>query len=377
MRSEPRRVCLMINDLGLGGAEKQVVLLAEGLRTRGVEPVVLVLFDGGAREGALRAAGVPVVHLGLARRSAGWRMPFIDAVAFARLVGHLRRLRPDVLHVFLLNSHLLAAPAAWLARVPVLVAGRRSLGAYKERWPLRRAAERLANRGTALLIANAEAVAEDTRRQEGVPADKVTVVYNGLPERAFHPAPPAHVDTDLPVVLCVGNLRAVKGHRYLLDAVGRLGERGTPCTLVLVGEGAERAPLERQAAELGIDVRFLGARTDVDQLLARADLVVSSSLAEGLSNSIMEAMAAGLPVVGTAVGGTGELLADGRGVLVPPADPEALATAIAGLLVDPGSARRTGAAARAWTRATLHVDAMVDRHLVIYRDLLLSRRRRG
>lgn len=373
----PSRVCLMINDLGLGGAEKQVALLAESLRARGVDATVLVLFGGGAREQELRAARVPIVHLGFAGRSAGWRMPLIDAVAFARLVRHLRRLRPDVLHAFLLNSHLLAAPAAWLAGIPVLVAGRRSLGAYKQGWPLRRAAERVANRGTDLLIANARAVAVDARHREGVPEGKITVVYNGLPEPAFRSASPARVDTGLPVVLCVANLHAIKGHRYLIDAVARLGERGTPCTLVLAGEGAQRAALQAQAEASGVDARFLGARTDVDQLLARADVVVSPSLEEGLSNSVMEAMAAGRPVVGTDVGGTGELLADGRGVLVPPADPEALATAVGGLLADPVAARRAGAAARAWALGNLGTDSMVNRHLAIYGDLLRARRRVG
>jgi glycosyltransferase involved in cell wall biosynthesis len=184
---------------------------------------------------------------------------------------------------------------------------------------------------------------------------------------------PARLDTDLPVVLCVANFHTVKGHQYLLDAVARLREAGTPCTLALAGDGGERSALEAQAAQLGVDTRVLGARTDVDQLLARADIVVSSSLEEGLSNSIMEAMAVGRPVVGTDVGGTGELLADGRGVLVPPADPDALAAAIGGLLADPAAAQRIGAAAREWTRTNLHVDSMVDRHLAIYAELLRGR----
>lgn len=362
----------MIGQLGLGGTEKQLVLLATGLRAHGVHTTVLVMFHGGPREAALRAAGVPVVHLGFRRREPGrrWaRLLFANTAAFVRLVRRLRWIRPDVLHAFLFHSYVIAAPAARLARVPVLVAGRRSLGTFKEGRRLHLAIERVATRWTDLLVANALAVAEDTRRQEAVPADKITVVYNGLPDAAFEPAQPAPLDSALPVVLCVANLKQDKGHRYLIEAVALLGARGRPCTLALAGAGRERAALERQAARLGIDVRFLGARADVDQLLARADVVALPSLHEGMSNAVMEAMAAGRPVVATEVGGTGELLR-GRGVLVPPADPRAMADGLDRVLADNGFAERLARRARVWSRAHVHVDTMVDEHVRIYRELL-------
>jgi glycosyltransferase involved in cell wall biosynthesis len=134
---------------------------------------------------------------------------------------------------------------------------------------------------------------------------------------------------------------------------------------VLAGDGPLRTALERQAADLGVDARFLGRRTDVPALLARADVVVSASLAEGLSNTVMEAMAAGRPVIGTDVGGTGELLRD-RGILVPPADPGALADALEVLLADAGTGTRLAASARAWIERNSSLDAMVDRHLELY-----------
>jgi L-malate glycosyltransferase len=366
----PASVTLLIGQLGLGGTEKQVALLADGLRDRGVDTAVLVMFCGGPREETLRAAGVPVIRLGFRRRDAGWaKLPFVNAAAFFRLVRHLRRTRPDVLHAFLFHSYVIAAPAARLARIPVLVAGRRSLGDFKEGRRFRLAVERVATRWTDLLVANARAVAEDARRQEAVPADKITVVYNGLPNAAFDPAPPAPIKSALPVVLCVANLKSEKGHRHLLEAMTRLGARGRSCTLALAGDGPERAALERQATRLGIDARFLGARTDVERLLARADVVVLASLHEGMSNAVMEAMAAGRPVVATEVGGTGELLR-GRGVLVPPGDAEALADGIELVLTDRGFADRLAEQARAWSRAHVHVDAMVEQHVRIYQELL-------
>lgn len=367
----PAKVCLMIGQLGLGGTEKQVVLLAHGLHDCGIDTSVLVLFEGGPREGALLAAGVPVIHLGFARFSTARNAPR-NAVAFAGLVRRLWRDRPDVLHAFLFHTYIVAAPAARMARVPVLVAGRRSLGVFQEGRRLLLMIERLATRATDLLIANAHAVAEDTMRQERVPTEKITVVYNGLPEAAFTEFPPARIETEHPVVLCIANLKAYKGHRHLLEAIALLHARNRPCTLVLAGDGDQGPALEQQAARLGIDVRFLGACTEVGPLLARADVVVLPSLHEGMSNAVMEAMAAGRPVVATDVGGTPELL-DGRGVLVSPGDPVALAAAIETLLTDSAYASWLGAQARRWSRAHLRTDSMVDEHVRIYSGLLERR----
>ena len=304
------RVCLMIGQLGLGGTEKQVALLAAGLRERGLRVSVLAMFDGGPYEGELRAAGVPVVRLGFRRRAEGWRMAGGNLVAFARLVEALRRGRPDVLHAFLFHAYVTAAPAARLSGVPVLVAARRGLGGFKRGRPLAWAAGAVANRLTDHIAANSAAVARDARREPGARPGMISVIPNGLTADAFADVPPAEVDTALPVVLCVANLIAYKGHRHLIDAAALLKARGTPCTLLLAGDGPERAALATQAARLGVDVRLLGPRRDIPALLARADAVVLPSLEEGMSNALLEAMAAARPIVATAVGGTPELLVD-------------------------------------------------------------------
>jgi L-malate glycosyltransferase len=363
------RVCLLIGQLGLGGTEKQVVLLAQGLRDRGVDATVTLMFGGGPREEELRAAGVPVVHLGFVAGAARPRMLAANLAAFVRLVRHLRRLRPDVLHAFLFHGYVTAAPAARLAGTPVLVAGRRSMGDFKRGRRVLLAVERVATRMTGLLVANAEAVAMDTFRHERVRPHKITTVYNGLPDAAFEPVEPARICTDAPLILCVANLKPDKGHRFLLQALARLRDQELTCTLALAGDGPERGALEDQATRLGIDVRFLGTRTDIESLLARAHVFVLPSLHEGMSNAVMEAMAAGRPVVATDVGGTGELLRE-RGVLVPPSDAERLADGLAQVLGDPSLAARLGEEARDWSLRHLHADAMVDRHIHLYRELL-------
>jgi glycosyltransferase involved in cell wall biosynthesis len=362
----------MIGQLGLGGTEKQLVLLAKGLRERGVTTTVLVMFDGGPGEEALRQGGIPVVRLGFRNSKAGWRMPLVNLMAFFRLVTLLRRMKPDIVHAFLFHAYVLAPPAIRLAGVPVLVAGRRSMGEFAEGHRVFLIVERIATRATDFLIANAWAVAKNTLSREKVPPGKVSVIYNALPESAFGRAQPASFSTELPVVLCVANLLGYKGHRFLLQSIAKLQSKGLPCTLVLVGEGPERVALERQSKQIGIDTRFLGARRDVPALLARADVFVLPSLHEGMSNAVMEAMAAGLPIVATEVGGTGELL-KGRGILVPPADPDALAEGLRRVLTEPQFAQRLVEEARAWSRANLHVNDMVDQHIRIYSELLGSR----
>lgn len=371
----PVRVDLMIGGLGMGGTEKQLVLLARGLRRRGVQTRVLVLFGGGPNEQVLRETGIPVIPLGFATRTrAGWRMPLVNAVAFARLVRHLRRSRPDILHAFLFHGYVPGAAAARLARVPVFVAGRRNLGEISDGHRLLRALEGAATRAADLVIANAQAVAHTTQQREHVPARKVAVIYNGLPGSAFESAPPAAITTPWPVVLCVANLRPVKGHRFLLDAIARLRNEGLRTTLLLAGDGTQRAILQDQAHRLGIDAQFLGVRTDVPALLARADAVVLPSVREGMSNAVMEAMAAGRPVVATAVGGTPELLGGDRGILVPPKDAHALATALRRVLTGTDLADQLAAQAQAWARTHLSADVMVERHIHLYTQLRRSQR---
>jgi glycosyltransferase involved in cell wall biosynthesis len=292
--------------------------------------------------------------------------------AIVRIVRLLRRLKPQVLHAFLYRSYVLGPPAARLAGVPVVVAGRRSQSFFKEgrRWVF--ALERVASRITDHVVANAIAVAEDTRTVERMPGHKLSVIYNGLPPSAFERITGEQVDTTLPVVVCVANLLPVKGHRFLIEAALMLAQRGRPCTLVFIGDGSEREHLERSASELKVDVRFIGSCTDTRGFLARADVVVLPSLNEGLSNALMEAMAAGRPIVGTAVGGTPELL-EGRGILVPPSDPIALSDALCRLLDDPEFAASLAAKACDWTRKNLDANTLIEEHLKLYRRLSEAR----
>jgi glycosyltransferase involved in cell wall biosynthesis len=176
-------------------------------------------------------------------------------------------------------------------------------------------------------------------------------------------------------VVVVAQLIPRKGHRFLLDAVPAILERHPSLQLLLVGDGELRDALaaEVRARGLGAVVRLLGQREDVADILRASDLLVHPATMEGFANVAMQAMAAGIPVVSSAVGGMPESVRDGEnGLLVPPADAPALANAINRLLADPDLCRRLGERGRVIVESEFTVDAMVQGNLAVYERLLAS-----
>jgi len=226
------------------------------------------------------------------------------------------------------------------------------------------------------------AVSEENRRTletvYGLPPATIEVVYNGADLSRFDGAPANGLRTELglqpgqPVILSVARLLPNKGHRYLIEAAPAILGRLPGVHFVFAGDGEEQAALEAQieAGGLGSHFSFLGFRPDVENLLHGADLFVLPSLAEGFALSLIEALAAGLPVVATDVGGAGEVIEDGRnGYLIPPADAPALADAVCrALAADSGERQAMSDAARA-TAARFSAQATAERMLAIYREV--------
>lgn len=229
------------------------------------------------------------------------------------------------------------------------------------------------------------AVSERVREvliEGGVAPGKITVIPSGIdlaPFRALEPGLRATVRRELGVgdgerlLIAVGMLRREKGHEYLLRAVSLLAAGGLPVRAVVVGGGPCRGELEREIEALGLGgrVSILGTRGDVPRLLSAADVYVVSSVSEGMGQATMEAMAAGVPVVATAVGGLPELVRNEEtGVLVAPADPEALARGIRRVLSDVALARRLAGAARALVEREYSAERYLDRVEELYARLL-------
>ena len=274
-------------------------------------------------------------------------------LAFARWC---RRERIAVVQTCDLYANIFGLPGAALAGVPVRIGSRRELNPDKSAGQIR--VQRLAYRCATRVVANSPA-ARGILEQEGVAPASIAVIPNGLDPAAFAPR---KARGSVRRLITVANLRREKSHETLIAALAQLVTAFPDLHLRLVGAGPRRAELEALVAARGLTghVEFLGHRDDVPALLADADAYVLPSRSEALPNGAIEAMAAGLPVVASAVGGLLDLVEDGRtGLLVAPADHDALAAAVRSLIDNPGRAEAIGAAARATVLEHYSFDRMV------------------
>jgi glycosyltransferase involved in cell wall biosynthesis len=366
-----RRVLHLLSRFEIGGAERQLV---ERLRRhpRGFEPLLACSELSGKFLGPVRALGIePFVAplRGLAHPSA--------LGAIAKLAKYMRDRQVELVHSHDFAMSALGLVAARIAGARIIV-DRVDLGHLRPGFgPWHRRLEAFTARHADLVCTNADAVREVCIREEGCDPARVAVLRNGLDLRHFD-AEATRPGGPLPqgrLVAVIANLWPVKGHRVLVEAAVLLRDRFPDLRFVCAGEGfAEMAHVRRRIRELGLEERvvLLGHRTDVPWILARSTAFTLCSSAEGLSNAVMEAMAARLPVVATAVGGNPELLGDGRGVLVPYGDPQALARALARVLDDPEAARCMGRRARAFVEAELTQERSQTAHEELYQRAAAS-----
>jgi len=370
------RVALLIGSLDIGGAERQLVRLANALDRTRFQPLVLTWFGAGALTGDLRP---DVEHRALAfsslRRSAGLARPLVAARVTRALARELRHYRADVLHAHLFTGYTLGAIAARLARVPAVVAGRRGLNTY-DQLPLPGPwLGRLANRLVTLHLCNSAAVRDFALAHErDLDPGRMVVVHNGLDAASLSPLPlPAGWRREGELLgAMVANFHAYKGHRLVVEAWRRLRGRA-PARLVLFGAGPDEPAVRRLVTAAGLEgeIIFAGARIDADRLAGQFDFSLLASSEEGFPNALMEAMAAGVPVIAPTVGGVPELVRDGMdGLLFTPGDAGALAGRVGELAADAGLRRRLGEAGRARIAADFSTAAMVTGVQAAYEDAL-------
>jgi glycosyltransferase involved in cell wall biosynthesis len=368
----PIRVMYVIAKWGIGGTPSHLLEVWRHLDRRAFTPS-LYCFDARCPDSAVQQVRDLDVEMTDGQlRGSSFLGPTFAAFTL-RLAREFRRRRIDIVHNYLFDANFVGTLAARLARVPVTLISKRGLDAYAEAYKVRvcRVANALAMRVTV----PAEAVRRHVHAEERCPLDKIVVIPNGVdPARV-----PAAQRCGGTVVGALGRLDPRKGHGDLLEALSLVRARVPAARLVLVGDGTERATLEDRARRLGIveAVDMRGAVPDGARVLSEMSVFVLPSHVEGMSNALLEAMAAGLPVVATDVGGNPEVVVPGEtGLLVRPGDPEALAQAILGLLADPGRARTMGAAGRARVLEHFTVQRMVARHQALYESLLGERRAR-
>jgi glycosyltransferase involved in cell wall biosynthesis len=364
------RIAYVIGELGKGGAEYQLYELVRGLDRTRFLPHVFVLSAGGYWAGPLRALGVEVDEL-----------PSVRSAELARLVALRRALgafAPHVVHTVLWSGNAYGRLASIGLGIPVVVAAERNV-IRRPRWQVM--VERTLDLVTDRYLVNAAAVVDELTGPGGLPHAKMEVIPNGidlggLPPFAIERGEARRAlgfDPQRRLVAQVGRLEPQKDYPTFLAAAARVAARVADVDFLAVGEGALRAELEAQAAQLGLAgrLRFTGLRHDVPALLGAVDVCVLASRYEGLPNVVIEAMSAGAVVVATDVGGTRDLVVPGEsGHLVRAGDVDAVAAATLAILGDAAQARAMALAARRRIESGFTVEAMVRRTTAAYDDLL-------
>lgn len=372
--SKPLQIVYCLDNSGIGGTELNAVRTAERLVGKGHSVEVACLGRHPELMERYESAGISV-HV--------FPVPSLVSVAALRqglrFRNFLRQRAPDVFHAHDIYGNLFGVPWARMARVPVVLASRRW---WKEELrPGHRIANRVISRLADAVLANSPRVAE-LARGDGGRQTKIAVVPNYVDESALDEPPPEFrgefmgelgIPTNRAVIGCIANLRPVKDHATLLRGVALLARRGHDVHLVLVGEGECRGELVCLARSLDIRERvsLAGHRPHQPNLHHLFDVSVLTSTDEAFSNSLLEAMAAGNPVVATRVGGTPDAVVHGEtGLLIPSADPSALAEALEQLLTDVDLARRMGEAGRTRVRKIFSPEAALTALTELYERLL-------
>lgn len=372
------RIVFLADKLDLSGTPLQIVELALHLDRQKFQPhfVVLSYIDEKVRERLDKnEIGFDTIGRGNWVKAAALRDLW-------RLHRIFRRRKPDLVHAYLATSNVLGALVGKMARVPITISSHRDLGGFDGKWITR------VNHWTDRWLidrvtVNCHAVREALVKRSGLAAESITVLYNGInldkinranrravkrQELGLHP--------ENFVMVVVANFHPAKGHRYLIDAFNRLARRFPNAKLLLCGY-CNDMPLLNMLRQLVVEagaesqVWFMGSRPDIPEIMHAIDVLVAPSLSEGFSNAILEALAAGKPVVASAVGGNSEQIIDGvNGYLVPPADSAALENTLEKLLSSPKQLRQMGRAAQAGVREKFSVEKMVEEHQQLYRHLL-------
>lgn len=357
------RIAHLIESDGPGGAERVVVHLATALQHAGARNVVLLPANGeGWLAGELTGSGVAIEYFHIDR-------PLSPECARA-LAGSLRRHRIDVAHSHEFSMAIYGAWASWRARVPHVVTmhGSRYYAARLRR----RLALRAAFSVSKQIVAVSETLAGALRRDLLFGRPRVGVLPNGVryaaPERVTLREELGLAPDDR-LIVAVGNLYPVKGHRYLIDAVSRIAARHPALHVAIAGRGDQAQSLLDQARDRGLaaKVHLLGLRSDIPALLAAADVFVLPSTAEGMPLALLEAMWAGRPIVASNVGEVSVALRNGEvGELVEPGNAERLAESLDRLLTNGDYARILGERAACRARDEYDVTRMVRRYVDVY-----------
>jgi glycosyltransferase involved in cell wall biosynthesis len=381
LQPDQPRVLIVIYSLGLGGTEKHLSLVLPALKKRGFNLIVFNISGVQDAEIFSLLVQAEIEVRGPALVQDGKRM------SAQRLLSSMFRLlkccaleRPHIIHFFLPRAYLIGAPLALMTRVPTRVMSRRSLNNYQAKYPILTKLERYLHRKMTAISGNSKAVINQLRHEAHIAPEKLYLIYNGIPlnsrEVSREEKRAANgITAECLVLIVVANLVFYKGHADLLDALNEaraaLPEKWV--LLIVGGDSGVANRLKERVRKLLLEdhVRFLGLRRDIPELLSISDIAILVSHEEGFSNAVLEAMASGLPVIASNVGGNPEAVIEGStGLLVVPKTPSVLAQAIVRLANDPAERQRMGARGRARVEKNFSLEACVSGYEALYRSIL-------
>jgi len=357
----PTRIQYIIATLDRAGAEGQLTALLTRLDRSRFEPHLICLTRGGHHEAALKAAQIPYEILGKSGKA--------DPLAVFRLRKLMKSFKPDILHTWMFTSNAYGRVAGILAGVPIRIAAERAVDSWKT-WPYK-FTDRLLAHWTHSIVGNCEAIREFVAKETGADRNKLSVIPNGVDVSLFEPKD--HIEAEEVCFCTIGRLAPQKRIDLFIKALSSLKKQNKNVSGVIAGDGPLRNELQELASEEGIadQVEFIGTTEDVPGLLAQSDTFILASDWEGMPNVVLEAMASGLPVIGTAIDGTKEIIKDGEtGFLVPTDDADALAAAMSELTDSVELRSRMGKAGRLRAESEYSMEKMVERYESLYTDLM-------
>jgi glycosyltransferase involved in cell wall biosynthesis len=381
MPSDRIKVLKFLTHFAVGGTERQFVYTTAGLDRSRFDIRVACMARMGAFMKDIQALNIPI-----------WEYPTHSMYSYQtvrrqlKFARDVRREQIQVVHAYGFYPNLFAIWPASLGTRSVTIASVRDMGVFTDRHRLRSLSQAMACRLADCVIANSNAVREWLFKQ-GLGRYDIQVIPNGItmpaPRRNDEAGPirsEFKIDPNCPLIAVVGRLVRTKGLEYFLEAAANIASRFPTVRFLIVGEANIEPPyrleLEARAKKLNLNGRlqFTGQRSDVPQIMREIDISVQPSLSESFSNSLLESMANGLPVVATNVGGNPEIVTDGEnGLMVPAADAAALSRAIAQLLESPDLAHRLGQAAREKVAREYSLECLLRRTEDLYITLLERR----